>query len=415
MSLALDPRVPTVFALLAAPGLATAASFLPLGDLAGGQSYSVAYDVSADGSTVVGSGTTQVGAQAFRWTAATGMQSLGSVKPGSQTIARGVSADGTTVVGLDVGSGTSEAFSWSATGGMSGLGSLPPGAFTEGAWEVSADGNIAVGLSGGMPQAVRYEGGTITGLGYLPGGEQSGAFGISADGRVIVGFSDFELEIPGDGGEGGGSTFFRGEEAFRWQDGQMSGLGDLPGGTFFSRAYSASADGSVIVGYSRAGELIDGGEGGFFERTFDQAFRWTEATGMVGLGVGTANPDGGGSRALDVSGDGQVIVGSASVGGEFTGGSAAIWMGDQGPLQLFGLLVAQGATGLDGWTLVSAEAVSADGLTIVGWGYTNANPESQAWVARLDATVVPLPPTLLLLGSAVGLLGWRRRQGSQSA
>ena len=83
------------------------------------------------------------------------------------------------------------------------------------------------------------------------------ANGTSADGSVVVG--------------GTGSTTANGE-AYRWTEASgLVGLGDLPGGVFFSEAYATSADGSVVVGYSSSAE-------GF------EAFRWTEATGMVGLG-----------------------------------------------------------------------------------------------------------------------------------
>jgi probable HAF family extracellular repeat protein len=49
----------------------------------------------------------------------------------------------------------------------------------------------------------------------------------------------------------------------------FSGLGFLPGDTYtYSAASGVSADGSVVVG-----------------RGESQAFRWTQAGGMVGLGV----------------------------------------------------------------------------------------------------------------------------------
>ena len=64
-----------------------------------------------------------------------------------------------------------------------------------------------------------------------------------------------------------------GNEAYRWtQIDGMVGLGDLPGGEFRSEAHGVSYDGSVIVGssYSTAGRR--------------EAFRWTQADGMSGLG-----------------------------------------------------------------------------------------------------------------------------------
>jgi probable HAF family extracellular repeat protein len=51
----------------------------------------------------------------------------------------------------------------------------------------------------------------------------------------------------------------------------MVGLGDLVGGTFDSTARGTSANGSIVVGQSSS---VNGNE----------AFRWTQTTGMVGLG-----------------------------------------------------------------------------------------------------------------------------------
>jgi probable HAF family extracellular repeat protein len=66
----------------------------------------------------------------------------------------------------------------------------------------------------------------------LPGGSfYSTARGVSADGSVIM----------------GESTSASGIEAFRWQGGTMTGLGFLGG--IYSEAKDMSADGSVIVGY----------------------------------------------------------------------------------------------------------------------------------------------------------------------
>ncbi len=78
----------------------------------------------------------------------------------------------------------------------------------------------------------------------------------------------------------------------------FQGLGDLPGGTFTSRAYGVSADGAVVVG---EGSRADGNDG---------AFRWTASGGMVDLG----DLPGGNfySRARGVSADGAVVVGDSN-------------------------------------------------------------------------------------------------------
>ena len=54
------------------------------------------------------------------------------------------------------------------------------------------------------------------------------------------------------------------------------GLGDLPGGPFASFAFAVSGGGSVVVGTSISAPN---------PVLFQEAFRWTQAEGMVGLGA----------------------------------------------------------------------------------------------------------------------------------
>ena len=192
---------------------------------------------------------------------------------GFQSVARGVSADGSIVVGWGSSANGTEAFRWAQATGMVGLGDLPGGISSSDARGVSADGSIVVGRGSSAngtdaygTEAFRWAQATgMVGLGDLPGGLfYSDASGVSADGSVVVGSS----KSASSGGTGTGRT-----EAFRWaQATGMVGLGDLPGGLFYSDASGVSADGSVVVGVS------EGANG-------REAFRWTQATGMVGLGV----------------------------------------------------------------------------------------------------------------------------------
>jgi probable HAF family extracellular repeat protein len=160
-----------------------------------------------------------------------------------------------------------------------------------------------------------------------------------------------------------------GYEAFRWTlAGGMAGLGDLPGGAFGSLATGVSADGSVVVGI---GTSASGTE----------AFRWTAAGGMVGLG----DLPGGifRSQAAGVSADGSVVVGASL---SASGAEAIRWTAAGGMRSLRDILVNDYGleTQLTGWTLTAATSCSANGRVIVGYG-TNPAGQNEAWIARLDA------------------------------
>ncbi|MBT3619201.1 MAG: hypothetical protein HN523_02105, partial [Porticoccaceae bacterium] len=86
---------------------------LNLGDLAGGGFYSTALAVNADGSVVVGRGTSGNGYEAFRWTEGTGMVALGDLAGGGfDSYAYSVNADGSVVVGVSTSVNGYEAFRW---------------------------------------------------------------------------------------------------------------------------------------------------------------------------------------------------------------------------------------------------------------------------------------------------------------
>lgn len=224
--------------------------------------------------------------------------------------------------------------------------------------DVSVDGSVIVGHV--TDNAVRWVNGIPTTIGA------GVAWGVSGDGAVVVGSSP-------------------GGEAFRWSDGVLTPLGDLPGGHIQSVAFDVSDDGSTIVGRGRSA-------------SGSEAFRWTAETGMVGLG----DLPGGAfdSAAYAVSEDGSVIVGDS-------GWNAFYWTATLGMTNLKELLEGMGLD-LSGWQLQRATAVSADGNTIVGWGL-NPEGEDEAWLAR-----VPEPASSMLLGPALGVLLVLRRSNRPS-
>lgn len=260
-------------------------------------------------------------AQAFRWTVLDGYELLGTldgVNTTGKARAYAISDDGSRIVGqsarqdsIDVG----RAFVWieGATSGVAGneqmheLAGFAPDARSW-ALDISANGLFAVGMStsaGGdddIGHATRWDIRDITvagtavaeDLGTL-GGAQSRATGVSGDGRVVVGWS--HVEDP--------QTI----SGFRWVEGgtngvagnpQMQDLGSLGGR--ITQASGVSLDGSVVVGVSN--NALGAAN----------AFRWTEATGMISVAdwLAQSGVDVGSVvliNASNVSNDGTTVVG----------------------------------------------------------------------------------------------------------
>ena len=293
------------------------------------------------------------------------------------------------MVGRSTSAAGQEAFRWQA-GSLAGLGDLPGGAFASAASAASADGSVAVGESAtGSTEAhaFRWQGGALTDLGD---GFLAAAADVSADGAIAVGVRAL------------GSLSNPQPEAVRWIGTALSGLGDLPGGSFSSAARAVSADGAIVVGTADDGSA------------FPVGFRWEAGTmtalpglapgfgslaalGISGDGstiVGRDDPPSGSSRgfrmvgsqvtllagmreALDVSATGRIVgIGEGAAG-------AVVWDGGTGTRALLDVLRDEFGVrvGLDGWTLERATAISDDGLVVVGTG-TNPAGDTEAW--RVD-------------------------------
>lgn len=342
--------------------------FVGLGDLPGGANYSVANDISADGTAVVGSSSAGPSdTTGFIWTQATGMVPL----VGSR-VAAAVSPNGSVVVGQGIDSGC---FRWNDTEGLVPLGMLFAGDLLCQPLDVADNGEdwagVGIGSFWGVNAFLRP--GIAAGMTPIDTsapvqGARSFANAISADGSTVVG--DRET--------------LAGEEAYVSSGvGSIVDLGDLPGGIVASSAGGVSSDGSVVVGWGTSASGVE-------------AFRWTQSAGMIGLG----DRPGGvfESRATAVSADGTTVVGMATTD---SGASAFIWDANNGMREVKDILLSQIPVG---WILTSATSLSADGSVVVGVG-TNPSGDGEAWMAVVsEANAVPsLGPTGIAI--FLGMLG----------
>ena len=167
-------------------------------------------------------------------------------------------------------------------------------------------------------------------------------------------------------------------------------LGELPGSGYGGGATAISADGSAVVGSSESG---NGRE----------AFRWTAAGGMEGLGdIDSIRVHYFFSEAYDVSGDGRVVVGM----GYAENYEAFVWTAAGGIQSLAELLTQDYGLDLAGRHLTRAVGVSDDGFTFSGTG-VNPSGKTEAWIATIPE---PASAALVTLGCAL-LSAPRRRHG----
>jgi uncharacterized membrane protein len=219
--------------------------WIGLGDLAGGGSFSQVLGISANGSLLVGWGSSDQGLESARWEGGAPI-AMGDLPGGAvQSSAAAISADGSVIVGTGTSPEGQHVYQWMLPTGMVPLGDLPGGAFASEPFAMTPDGSVIVGESTssfGM-EAFRWSKATgFVGLGDLMGGKfQSLALDVSANGARIVGFG----------------TTGSGMEAFLWDSTQgMRRLADVLlalGATSVARwqlteATGISADGKTIIG-----------------------------------------------------------------------------------------------------------------------------------------------------------------------
>ena len=350
--------------------------FQGLGDLDGGTFNSSAQGVSSDGTTVVGySSSAATSFEAFRWTSSEGMIGLDFLT-GTSILSRGLdaSSDGSIIVGSDRSSSGEQAFKWTQVGGLDGLGQLD-GQTGSIAWGISDDGSIIVGTgkTDASQEAFMWtESEGMQGLGFLDGATTSFGRDISADGSTIVGNSGTDAATT---------------QAYKWtESGGMEALGH-PATLDFSVAEAVSADGSVIVGTA-----------GDSDESTREAFLWTEPGQWQNLG----DLPGGVvfAEASAVSADGSIVVGYGTTDTEL---SAFLWDEHNGMRELKSVLESDYGLDLTNWTLTQATGISADGLTMIGFG-TNPDGFTEGWIAT-----IPEPSIVLLLGMGSLVLLRRRK------
>jgi hypothetical protein len=242
-----------------------------------GGSLSSAYDISGDGTTIVGlgwmSGCDGVG---FRWTTATGLQPLQSLANGHNRCST-ISGDGSVLAGFAQGNFSRTPAFWNPnTSGAV----VDPNLQGE-VYSLTENGGKSVGtlyFSGSLYTAfIRdNQSGVFTNLGKLQNGWAAAASDLSEDASVIVGFDYISLS----------------RKAWVWTaaDGIIGlkerltalGVANVPE---LLTCLGVSADGTVVVGMAVAGGGGPFGYGGFIAELPPTTSQWTNLAGGL---AGTA-------------------------------------------------------------------------------------------------------------------------------
>ena len=323
---------------------------------------------SRDGKLVVGNAEWDTGGQAVRWSATTGIRSLGT-PPGSESYsyAVDVSDDGKVIVG----SSDRGTFIWREVGGLVNLNCGYGGGISRDGKTVALTVDENCDFSAQRPAIWTAANGVQ--LFTLPAGYSEGATeGISGDGKVVIGYM-WDNSMNRHGG------FLRGSDGVVREFPTSSELLD-------TTPRAASDDGSVIVG---SGHTEHG----------RRAFRWNSA-GFQVVGGLPGYPE---SVATGVSGDGKIIIGTVSFYSteppyEY-GEKPFIWDAEHGIRDLKVVLETEHGLNLSGWKLMDGSGISGDGTTFVGDGM-NPEGKEEGWVATIPRMSDTSRPTVAFTAPA---------------
>ena len=240
-----------------------------VGPFGGGLTRGTVNAVSPDGGTLAGYLNYNNKSTAAIWTS-TGWKTIGPIPTTGRTVANSASLNGAVIVGISVAPRT-QAFRYTAAAGLLTMGYIAgnqPSVASSAAYDVSSDGSVVVGegtafFKTGVYPATPFRWTAATGMRALPwlttkyaGGA---AYAVSADGVYAVGAAPTTTGL---------------HRAVRWSGlNAPLDLGTLPttpASNAWSEAYEVNGDGSVVVGQTSCG-------------TVRVAFYWTATKKMRGL------------------------------------------------------------------------------------------------------------------------------------
>ena len=358
--------------LCSAPELSAQTRFHALGYLDAFGPTSEANAVTPDGTRIVGYSTTSLTDNLACWWTSEGIQAIPGVQNWHANTAFDISSDGSVIVGNRSFGGTEEAFFWTPESQLQ-LVPFPAPRRASSAVDVTGDGRVLVGTvtevhtvglnSFKVYRAFRWDRDEPTATylpPYLDDIQNSGGFAVSDDGRRVVGVVQTSLST---------------QAAARWENGGAPILLNDPSDvTVAITATGITPDGNVVVG-TGASTITGKGVG----------FVWTEAGGVEAL----PNPTTGfhaidSATALDISGDGRVIVG---YGATVAGRDEAIFWVDRQPYRVSDVALAAGVLP-PSWEPFRAHATDYNGNTICGYGQATSG-KIEAFALIIDETPEP--------------------------